>query len=314
MASRADCGDSGRTRRDTFGTLSPVRPAFALAVAPLVSAAIACALPEGSEFSGGRAAGDGAPSPEIEGGPGSGPPDGTAPDASAALEAGADAAAAYVAAVVADQPAAYFRFEEASSDNAARDSIGGLEAVAGGQVGFGAAGVVGHAVRLDGQTGFDLGDRFDFAGKVPFAFEAWIASVENKSDQWLIHKRDESTPGALRGYIIYLGGDHTAHFEGWGASLSAWTDAPLPTSFTHVVLSVAYASGVGNATLWINGQRAPNGGYDNTDNLPDTTVPLQLAPSLVGTVDELAIYAHDLPADRVHAHYVAGLAALGTSP
>jgi hypothetical protein len=210
----------------------------------------------------------------------------------------------YGDAVRADHPINWFRFEGPGLTTGPKDEITGKLAIPSSGVKFGTDGVIGQAADFDGSGGLSFGNVDGFAGKVPFAFEWWVKTAANGGDQQLIAKRSASGPNLI-GNIIYLASDGTVHYEGWGTGLDAWTDTAIPTAFTHVVLSVSYAGGKGNATLWINGQQAPHGGFDNTDDLPSNTTSLLFGDTLVGKLDELAIYDHELTYDRISAHYVA---------
>ena len=235
---------------------------------------------------------------------------GPATDGSTTTDAPSDtgAANAYAAVVLADAPVAYYRFEDPSDANAATDELGTHPAnVTARGVTFGANGVAGHAVTLDGNAGLDVGDAFDFAGKQPFTLEIWVKATTSKLDGQLFLKRDERVASDFKGYILYAGGAGDPHFEGWGVDLSAWNDDPLPTAaFAHVVLTVSYASGKGNATLYVNAQPATHGGFDNVLDLADTPQPLRIGETFVGLMDEAAIYDKVLPPDRILAHYRAG--------
>lgn len=69
---------------------------------------------------------------------------------------------------------------------------------------------------------------------------------------------------------------------------------------------MSYASGKGNATLYVNAQPATHGGFDNVLDLADTPQPLRIGETFVGLMDEAAIYDKVLPPDRILAHYRAG--------
>jgi hypothetical protein len=236
---------------------------------------------------------------------------GTKPEASApdAPDAPSDASAVdpYVAEVLADGPLAYYRFEDATDTNFAKDEVGAHPAnVTQKGVTFGGAGVRGRGALFDGNARLDIGDAFDFAGKQPFALEVWVRTTTSQLGGELFHKRDESVPNDFKGYILYQGGDGTPHFEGWGVDLSARSDDPLPASFAHVVLSVSYATGKGNATLYVNAQPANHGGFDNVIDLADTPQHLVMGRTFLGVLDEAAIYGKPLSPDRILAHYRAG--------
>jgi hypothetical protein len=110
---------------------------------------------------------------------------GVAGDGAAAADGGAEAAPEssepYSAAVRADKPAAWYRFDDAPGARVAEDELAAHSANVMGTVNFGAAGVVGKGILFeqapaDGiKTGhLVVGDAFDFSGQGEFAIEAWI--------------------------------------------------------------------------------------------------------------------------------------------
>ena len=213
----------------------------------------------------------------------------------------------YGVVVQADSPIAWYRFEEPIGTTTVTDVAGKYPGKAETTAYFGATGVAGHGVTLDGTGGFDLGDVFDFAGKNSFTLEAWVRSeILSTADQRLMFKRDDGNSGG--GYVLYLGGDHTPHFEVAGAGMSSWSNTAIPTTFTHIVVTVAYIDSIGNATLWFNGQRAEYRGFNATEAIPDTPEHYTMGTSLKGTLDEVAIYDKALTDARILAHYLAGSA------
>lgn len=229
-----------------------------------------------------------------------------AADAASDAEPGADASD-YRSVVMADGPIAYYRFEDPVDANAAKDEVGSHDAAkTGAGITFQAEGVSGRGARLDGSDALDVGDVFDFAGRSPFTLETWVNPGFTGSDQHLFRKRDESNPADFQGYILYLAEDRSAHFEGWGVNLSAFTDPLTQTGFIHIVLTVAYENGKGNARFFVDGQPLGKGGFDNTLDLADTAERLRIVSRCKGTVDELAIYDKALSPARILAHYRAG--------
>jgi hypothetical protein len=280
------------------------RRGAALAALAAGMLAVACSLTTDLvPLSAGDAEHDGDAGPP-EAGVDTGPPT----DSGAGADADASPDEEYRTTVMADGPVAYYRFEDPDDASSASDELAAHAATLT-DVGatFGKPGIRGRAVALDGNTSFDVGDSFDFAGQVPFTLEAWIAPVFGPGHAHLFHKRDESVP-SFTGYILYLvGEDRSLHFEAWGADMNAVTEQPVPASgFVHVVLVVSYAGGKGNAAFFVNGQPTGNGGYDNTRDLPDTPRQLRLAAGYAGTLDEVAIYDKALTADRILAHHRAG--------
>jgi Concanavalin A-like lectin/glucanases superfamily len=225
----------------------------------------------------------------------------------------ANVAADYGAVVMADGPAAYFRLDEPAGAATARDETGGPAAAPSGKgVRFGEVGPSRGAAHFDGADVLDVGDRLDFDGLVPFTIEVWVKPDAGTWQGELVKKRDQSkTPFA--GYVLYLGGNGGAQFEGWGTNveLSAWTDgalgaAPARSGFHHLVAVVTYVDGKGNAAVYVDGARTGKGGFDNTTPLPGSGAPLRIGGGFVGLLDEVALYAKALSPERIRAHYEAG--------
>src|SRR6187402_2770982 len=85
--------------------------------------------------------------------------DGGTPDTGSVVSGGGDAGALdpYGTTVEADGPIAWFRFEEPIGAQTAADVTGTYAAKAQTTAYFGATGISGHGVTLDGSGGFDLG-------------------------------------------------------------------------------------------------------------------------------------------------------------
>jgi hypothetical protein len=239
---------------------------------------------------------------EGGGGAGDGSTSGALPDAPAEAS---DPSAAYEAVVRADGPVAYYRCEDAAGESAAKDAIGARTAYVTGAVTLGGPGVRGRGCAFDGSSALDVGDTLDFAGKQPFTLELWLRARSGKVGGQVIYKRDESQD-PFKGYILYGDNDGTPHFEAWGVDLSAYSADVLGEPFSHVVVTVAYAAGKGNATLYVNAKASPTGGFDNTLDLPDTPQHLRFGQYFDGVLDEIALYDKALPVDRIGEHYRAG--------
>jgi hypothetical protein len=239
---------------------------------------------------------------------------GPVPEAStdgAALDA--DVSATYAAEVLADGPVAYYRFEDPAVAASAKDEIGNHTATVVTQsskgVIFGAPGVRGTGVILDGTSLFDIGDLFDFAGKVPFALELWVKPSAPNANGGLLGKFASSGPdgydfslsSGTPAFVVFKSGPSTPAVQ-----LGASSDVSLPVAFTHLVVSIAYKLGKGNATLYVNGAPSGTGGYDSQGDLPDTAAHLQMGTYFGGTLDEVAIYDKALSPERILAHYNAG--------
>lgn len=202
------------------------------------------------------------------------------------------------------QPAAWFRFEEEAGAAEAKDEMGGPSAKVDPPVFFGQPGVSGRAVGLSQDGLLTPGDVFDFAGKVDHTIEAWVSASSASGD--ILRKRLDDGAG-LRGWIVYLAGDRSVHYEMWGADLSSWTAEGIePGVFTHVAVVVSYSAGIGNAQVYVNGEPAPYHGFDNRLDAPGTAADLNFGGFLEGALDEVAFYDRALSIDEVRAHHRAG--------
>lgn len=259
-----------------------------------------CALHDWSDYSGGAVAG---------------PADGGSSIAEAGVDAttppGTDGGAldSYGAVVAADAPRTWYRFEDAAGATTLADETRARDArVNGATATLRQPGVAGNAMQLGGQTTLDLGDVYAFEGKASFSLELWIKTRGTGEDQRLFYKRDDGLDPSV-GYVMYLGGDGSPHFEVSPVSMSTWGNKAIPANeFVHLVVVVSYETGKGNATLWVNGARVENYGYDNTMSLPRSAVPLTIGDHVEGVVDELAIYDRPLGQARILQHYLAGIA------
>ena len=209
--------------------------------------------------------------------------------------------------VTADRPVLWYRFEDAVGSGTVADTAGPRVATVSsgtGVVAFGQPGVAGNGLTLGGGRHLDVGDAFSFAGKSSFTLEAWVKTPGVEGDQRLFFKRDD---GAGAGYVVYLAGDETPHFE-LSAGMSSWSERPVPVdTFVHIAVVVTWRDGTGHAWLYKNGAQAEKGGFETTNAVPTTTVPLVIGDGLEGTIDEVALYDTALPEARILRHYLAGI-------
>jgi hypothetical protein len=262
---------------------------------------------------------------------------GTEAGAESGTEAGTDGGTeagtpcAYASTILADNPLAYLRFDEASGTTAADLTGNGNTGTYTGAFTLGAPGAIpscpgSTAVTLDGNSGWvDLGDKFGFTGAAPFSLELWInASTINAEFRGLLTKH--STPATGReGYDLFsvdgvqyrtaLGferyqagvwqtaGIAPAAADG-GAAL-----APIVGTWMHIV---AVFDGT-NEFLYTNG--ALVAGPIASPQVIQTQGGCSFAVgklacdatggNFAGTVDEVAVYGTALSAAQVQAHFLA---------
>ena len=227
-------------------------------------------------------------------------------DADAAIgdaSADADAGAAYTAAVLADNPLAYWPMDEAAGSLAAIDVISGLRAAAAGNVTFGQVGAVGKAVRLDGASNLSpLGAFFDLYKSTPFAIEMW-AKADNVDAGFENLSVETGSDGA--GYVFYLRPGPQVQFEEtWsGSQRVAWKTYTGTSDFDHLVITL---DATNHIHIYANGIEATSAFEFNVDGGPTSDGgKTLLGSSIKGLIDEVAFYTHSLDETRVSAHYLA---------
>ncbi len=228
--------------------------------------------------------------------------------------------AAYVDEVQADHPVGYWRLNEAAVPTPPTAvNLGSLDSAADGTYINGAFGGQAGAIAGDPDTaaGFDgADDKVDIPfnaglnGKV-FTVECWAKVVGGSGHRSPLSARD-STPE--RGYIFYATPGDTWEF--WTGDASPWNVVAGPP-----LIHDTYAHLVGtfdgtNKLFYVNGElvgavaRLTPPLYS-----PNEARPLRIGAGATesggnyffnGDVDEVAVYATVLSADRVYAHYKAG--------
>jgi hypothetical protein len=224
---------------------------------------------------------------------------------------------AYVEAVQASQPLAYYRFEDASDSLVVVDEIGGLDATWTGTRDRRTPGALtgdeSYAVAFDGESYVRFPNAFEFAGLVPFTIELWFRVPQVTSLQFML---GNETGNPRRGYTIVTFSDANVGLERWGvepggdnvtAGAVMESGSIAPDTWYHFVATwdgqqhAAYLDGV------------PGNSFAPPDPLvlPDNGDPAILGASgdtftrYVGDVDELAIYDRALGAAEVLAHRAA---------
>lgn len=208
--------------------------------------------------------------------------------------------------VAADRPVLWYRFDDAVGATTVADAAGTHHGTISGNgvAALGQPGVAGNGMTLGGARWLDVGDAFSFAGKSSFTLEAWVKTSGSDGDQRLFYKRDDGGPG---GYVVYLAGDETPHFE-CTAGVSSWSEKAIPIdTFVHIAVVVTWRDGTAHAWLYKNGAQAEKGGFETTNAVPTTTVPLVIGDGVKGTIDEVALYDTALSEARILRHYLAGI-------
>jgi hypothetical protein len=227
-----------------------------------------------------------------------------------------DGGLAYRAAVLADKPVAYWRLGEAAGTLATDETGNGHTARYEGTCRLGAAGAIAGdpngAVELDGTScGLTGPTAVDFTGTAPFTFELWVRTTNLDTTNKMIFSKGASNAAGYQAISMMVNGARGIAFERYvdgvlvfaGAAIAA-----LPAGlYTHVVAVYDGAS----LALWMNGVLVATS--PDARSQPSKDAPVRLGMDfpgkghLAGTLDEVAIYATALPAERIAVHHARGV-------
>ncbi len=243
-------------------------------------------------------------------------------------------ASAYVRAVLEDRPSAYFRLGNRNPDAGLRDSSNARLAPGTfyGAPTPGEPGAINGdpdtAIRFDGRTAWALASTT--VANVPihssFSVEVWAKSATPtfESMAWFAGRR--SPDGFIFGPDVRRQGDRTIQgISAWILDDKGRTDAsirstPLPDSFDAAAwhhYAFTYDSDSDTATIYLDGQilalQSNILGETGGNRSPEALINLVIGrddamPGRFGNawIDEVAVYGHALPPDRVQAHYTKG--------
>lgn len=225
------------------------------------------------------------------------------------LARGADATlTTYRDVVVADQPLAYWRFDDVTA--VAADEMGAYAGTYAGSCARAAGALAGDAsqgLAMDGATcEIKFGDVLAFPGQQPFTIEVWVNEQTAAVDEiyWMKETRQSGRP--LDGYallnspttgvylerIVNLGGENTAR-------------APIPKGqWVYVVATYDGAQ----EHLYVDAAEL-GAGQNDTLSLRTYSAPCALGAfpppisnAVHGELDEFAIYDHALSPQRIAVH------------
>jgi hypothetical protein len=229
-----------------------------------------------------------------------------------ASETSLDAGNPYVLAVLSDAPVLYLRLEE-SSGVLARDVTGEAKASYYGNFRLGAEGAFpgSRAIELDGGLGGVVAlDAFDFSGTKPFTLEAWYRPTGHDEVYRFVTNLDAPKVGGLRQTlgVWTQGGQNGLELERYvdGENRTVWRSLPTIGEFHHVVATYDGAT----LRLYVDTQLAGA----SADARPSHAVGDlwfgsldRYYGTLIGDLDEVAVYDKALPVARIAAHYDAAL-------
>jgi hypothetical protein len=226
------------------------------------------------------------------------------------------APASYRTVVLSDRPVGYWRLGDRGP--VAKDETGNHDGVYEGAVGQGAPGAI--AGDLDtaatfGQGTVRIGDVFDFTDFASFTIEAWLLYGHDRSEAGTTQAWEEYLVDKLNGYgggyHLYLHKTAELAIDRCGDAGCEGVSIPftLPSPYRHIVLAFNGATLLCN--FYVDGTFVASGACKKP--ITDTSGNLRIGAAdqnggaLWGTLDEVAFYDKELSADRVLAHYEAGV-------
>jgi hypothetical protein len=220
----------------------------------------------------------------------------------------------YREAVLQDAPIAYWRLGDLA---AASDETGGLLGTyaSGCTAAPGAlAGDPDPAVHFDGVScRVNFPSPIEFLGRAPFSVELWVALDELGGGQPYVMNETRASMMPLDGFAMLEGNSMgTTYFErsAAGANRVSKLFGSTIGVFAHLVGTYDGA----NLMFYANAQPVgtPTTATGMMDSMAATTIVLGSYPGVAatmflhGTLDEVAIYDHALPLDRIALHHAIG--------
>jgi hypothetical protein len=245
--------------------------------------------------------------------------DDSGPEGSADAAADADAATnPYAAAVLADNPVAYYRFEE-TSGTVAHDSSGhGLDATYGANVTLGVAGLAGggFAAQFDGTTTGGFEHIVHLAATTSLepteiSIECWASMASQQTNISLVSYGDDITP-PYEPWVLFANAAYPqAYVVAGDAGVGVGSPTALQLQTTHY-LATTYDGSM--LRLFVDGAQVnavattgPIGNYDSVNGLGIGSGGSGTRAAFDGVIDEVAIYDTVLSPQRITLHYAAGL-------
>jgi hypothetical protein len=227
------------------------------------------------------------------------------------VDAGPDAPA-YELAVLADKPIAYWPFDDAPGSAFVSEIVGNKKADFSGTLTFGVPGVSGTCIdKTDVEQVLEVGDYFDFVGFNPYTIEVWAKPKFQSQYLTMIAKRRPNTPFGWNFYFhrVNVGdtpGFQLEHVSPDGGNRTVFVETPdAEAKFHHIVVTYDPKVATGAPMrMYYDGVRTD--GFDDDVPASDTTEPVWIGQAFTGLLDEIALYDHALPVERVQAHYLLG--------
>ena len=224
----------------------------------------------------------------------------------------------YKGVVMSDSPVGYWRLGEpsgmAANDESPFDRDGTYTSSPPLGVGGAILGDSDTAVTIASGDNVEMGDEFDFAGTVPFSFEAWIyPTTIDTIFRRIVSKADPDDPAGRQGWLLWLRdlgtGYHQLGFErfrdGTNQGVLASTVVLELNEYSHV----AATFNGNNMKIYLNGLEVGTANYGSPNSLKDTSDAFKLGDSsagganFLGRIDEAAVYDFALSPAAVSRHY-----------
>ncbi|MBK7858939.1 MAG: LamG domain-containing protein [Archangiaceae bacterium] len=218
--------------------------------------------------------------------------------------------------VLANEPGVYLRFADARGAKAADETAHFEGTFSSAGITYGAPGALKHdtnaAITLSGDTGVGVSmpKGFDFAGQQPFSIELWVQQTEKQGFGFGVDH--ENWAQSREGWVVLLGGlqgpsvgiERRGIAGGVNGSVVNGPELSL-NEWHHVVFTYDGKT----LASYVDGKVT---GLNDTDKaLAASEVPWFIgncigcgsSNGIIGSLDEVALYEHALPACSVAAHY-----------
>ena len=225
----------------------------------------------------------------------------------------------YGKAVVADEPALFWRFDETTETNAADASNNSVQGIVAGGVTKGAASSVTAANKSYSFNGGDgtVGSSTAIEGPRTYSEEVWFRTTTTGGGKLIGFGNNQSGFSNNYDRHLYMENDGRLTFGVWTGQANTTTS---PQSYNNGEWHQAVVTqSAGGMKLYVDSQLVgtnpqtdaqPYGGYWRVGG--DTSWCCN--SFFNGDLDEAAIYLSELSAERVRAHYVASPAAINAAP
>jgi hypothetical protein len=219
---------------------------------------------------------------------------------------GAPCTSSYATMVKAAMPVVYWRLGEAAAETIAHNEMPSGTQYDGtfyDNVTRGEAALIAcdadTAVRIGAPntSRIEVADGLDFASAAPFSIEAWVQATDLEFGS-IVRKSGATGPG----YELYYDTGGVKFAMADGVSTTQVEDASIVVGTSYHVVAT-----YDGTDMCIHVNAAPPTCKATSKSLPDTNAPLLIGRSMIGWLDEVAIYPRALSQQEVQDHHQAGL-------